>query len=277
MDSLFENRHGDRADGPVTEADLHAYVDGQLDERRRALVMAYLARNPQAHAQVRGWTGQNELLRRSLDGVLDEPIPLRFAPPRRKTHLSRLAMAASVLLMALSAVLAWQARGWLDARQASGKSLLAVSDDGLPRRAAVAHLVFASDQGRPVEVGADQEQAMVKWLSRRLGEPLRVPVLQDVGYSLVGGRVLPGARGAVAQLMYGKANGQRLTLYVTHEAQGDPAAFRFVREGAVNVFYWKDGRRGYALSGEVDRDELWRACVAVYRQLDAAQGGPGPG
>ena len=143
-----------------------------------------------------------------------------------------------------------------------------IDESGLARRAAVAHQVFATDQGRPVEVAADQEQAMVKWLSRRLGEPLRVPVLADAGYELVGGRVLPGAQGAVAQLMYSNARDERLTLYVTREAAGGQTAFRFAQEGPTRVFYWIDRKLGYALSGDVSREELWRICEEVYRQLD---------
>jgi anti-sigma factor RsiW len=36
----------------------------------------------------------------------------------------------------------------------------------------------------------------------------------------------------------------------------------------VSVFYWIDGRWGYALSGEVDRAQLSRISTVVYRQLN---------
>lgn len=111
---------------------------------------------------------------------------------------------------------------------------------------------------------------MVTWLTRRLGSPVRAPALGAAGYELVGGRVLPGGRGAVAQLMYSSASGQRLTLYLTHEAKGETAAFRYMQDGPVRVFYWREGSLGYALSGEVSREELLRLAQDVYRQL-----GPG--
>jgi anti-sigma factor RsiW len=120
-----------------------------------------------------------------------------------------------------------------------------------------------------VEVGADQEAHLLRWLSKRLGVSLKIPHLAGLGYSLVGGRLLPGERGPAAQFMYQDIKGQRLTLYVR---AGDDSraqtAFRFAQENGVSVFYWLDGRLGYALSGETGREELLRVADAVYRQLN---------
>ena len=100
---------------------------------------------------------------------------------------------------------------------------------------------------------------------------MRAPSLGALGFDLVGGRLLPGEQGPVAQLMYQDGAAHRLTLYVTHEAPrvgGErQTAFRFGREGDVNVFYWVDREFGYALSGAVDRAELLRIAHEVYRQL----------
>ena len=84
---------------------------------------------------------------------------------------------------------------------------------------------------------------------------------------LIGGRLLPGDKGPVAQFMYGAAGGQRLTLYVTREVAGQDAAFRFGQDGPVNVFYWVDGQFGYAISAGAGRDELMKVSKEVYRQL----------
>jgi anti-sigma factor RsiW len=91
-----------------------------------------------------------------------------------------------------------------------------------------------------------------------------------MGYELVGGRLLPGDKGPVAQFMYTTGNGQRLTLYVTREAAGQETAFKFGQDGSVNVFYWVDKNFGYALSGGADRKELARVSQEVYRQLESA-------
>ncbi|MGB8148230.1 MAG: anti-sigma factor, partial [Azonexus sp.] len=58
----------------ITEADLHAYVDGQLPETRRAEVEDYLAAQPEAAARVRAYCVQRDALRQHYDPVLDEEI-----------------------------------------------------------------------------------------------------------------------------------------------------------------------------------------------------------
>ena len=118
-----------------------------------------------------------------------------------------------------------------------------------------------------MEVGADEEQALVTWLTKRMGAAVRPPSLVSVGYELIGGRLLPGEKGPVAQFMYGAAGGQRLTLYVTREVPGRDTAFKFGKDGPVNVFYWVEDHFGYAISAGADRDELMKVSQEVFRQL----------
>jgi anti-sigma factor RsiW len=245
----------------ITEADMHAYVDGALPETRRAEVEAYLASRPQEAARVKAYRQQNEELRRLFEPVLDEPMPERLQTTltaRRK--LSPMSYAAAVAWITLGGVIGWQ----LGSMQ-SGPA----NSSAFAKRAAIAHVVYSPEVRHPVEVGADQETHLVKWLSKRLGVDLKVPHLGDLGYTLVGGRLLPGDNGPVAQFMYQDAKGLRLTLYVrTNPEHVHETAFRFAKENNVAVFYWLDGRLGYALSAEIDKTELLRVATAVYRQLN---------
>jgi len=260
---------------PITEADLHAHVDRQLGPARDAEVLQYLAARPDEQARVQAWRQQNEALHRLLDPVLDEPVPLHL-PVRVKTRLRWRGLAAGLAIAMLSAGTSWWLRGSVDDERvrvayADGAASAGDSLSGFARRAAVAHVVYSPDIRRPVEVGADEEQALVAWLSRRLGTAVKPPLLKAVGYELIGGRLLPGDSGPVAQFMYHDATGQRMTLYVTREApaaaDGSTAAFRFGRDGPVNVFYWVDRHVGYAISGGADRQDLLRVAQEVHRQL----------
>lgn len=259
----------DRA--PITEADLHAYADGQLPEARRLEVEAYLAARPDDQARIHAWIKDSEALRDLLAPVLAEPIPVRMptAPGRRPARWRQFAVAASIA--AFGASLGWFGRGALPvdpALQVARSEVPVDSAAAFARRAAVAHVVYSPEVRRPVEVTATQEDELVSWLSKRLDARVRPPHLGGVGYELIGGRLLPGDRGPVAQFMYHDASGQRLTLYVTRkaEATGD-MAFRFTREGPVSVFYWIDGQFGYALSAGTGKDELYKVAREVYRQL----------
>jgi anti-sigma factor RsiW len=256
---------------PISDTDLHAYVDAELSAARRAEVEAQLAADPEAAERVRAYAEQKQALRKLFDPVLDEPLPASLRalaePPRApQTALSRWSLqriAAGFAIAVVSGLL-----GWLAHDQYRPVETLARTTP-LPHQAAVAHAVFSPDMRRPVEVTAEQEDQLVTWLSKRLGTPVRPPKLGAQGYELIGGRLLPGDSGPVAQFMYQDASGQRLTLYVsTENATNRDTAFRFAQEGPINVFYWIDGKFGYALSAGIAKNELARVATAVYEQLE---------
>lgn len=246
----------------VTDAELHAYVDGALPAARAAEVAAYLADYPDEATRLAAYREQVTALHREFDSVLDEPLPRQLDVPRWYWARPLLRYAAVVAWFTLGGVAGWQLHAYTADKQ--------VETSTWARRAAVAHVVYSPEVRHPVEVGADQEAHLVSWLSKRLGAPLKVPYLGDQGYQLVGGRLLPGERGPVAQFMYQDGKGQRLTLYVrvNPEQDGGETAFRFAQERGVGVFYWLDRKLGYALSGEVEKAELLRVATAVYRQLN---------
>lgn len=264
---------------PVTEAELHAYADGRLPPARRAEVQAYLAARPEEAARVQAYSAQNDALHALFDGVLDEPLPARMAAPRAGPGGARWQWRWQALAAGLAIALASGGAGWALRGAAGPEPRLAEFSardglaqpalGGLAHQAAVAHVVYSPDARRPVEIGAGQEDQLVAWLSKRLGSKIRPPHLGQLGYELIGGRLLPGTSGPVAQFMYHDGGGQRLTLYVsTEQAHNKDTGFRFAKEGPVNVFYWIDGKFGYALSAGIDKGELARVATAVYEQLE---------
>ena len=262
---------------PITESDLHAYADDLLSTSRRQEIDGYLASRPEEMARVQAWRSQNDALRELFDPVLDEPVPQRLRMnadvDAGSDHWMRFGQAhfgryAAALLIALAGgvggwILHGASRPPALTAHAGTEVLLQVA--ALAHQAAVAHAVYSPDVRRPVEVAADDEDALVKWV----GTPLHPPRLGKLGYELMGGRLLPGQSGPVAQFMYQDAGGQRLTLYVsTDQEQNTDTGFRFAKEGTVNVFYWIDGKFGYALSGGIDKGTLATIANAVYEQLD---------
>ena len=258
---------------PVTESELHAFVDGQLPETRRVEIEAYLAAHPLEADRVAAYQAQNSALRALYDPVLDEPVPSRLTAAPRATSWHLLRYAAGLVIALTSGAAGWFLHGIGDkdvlpvqALRSSGASQQLAS---LAHQAAIAHVVYSPDARHPVEVGADQEAHLVTWLSKRLGTPIRPPKLGKLGYDLIGGRLLPGQSGPVAQFMYQDRSQQRLTLYVsTEQSHNKDTSFRFSEQGPVNVFYWIDGKFGYALSGTIDKATLADVAAAVYAQLD---------
>jgi anti-sigma factor RsiW len=252
---------------PVTELDLQAYADGKLPEERRAAVAAWLAAHPEDAERIDSYRRLAEELRTTYEGVLDEPVPERLQLALRPARIRRFALVAMwvVLGIALGAVAGWQLRS-----MQVPPVIAADAAAALARRAAVAHATYSPEVRHPVEVGADQEAHLVSWLSKRLGTQLRAPKLEGVGYSLVGGRLLPGDNGPVAHFMYQCNRGTRVTLYVRSDmASNRSTAFRYAREGSVGVFYWVDGKSGYAISsGDISKEDLLNVANAAYQQLN---------
>jgi len=258
---------GEEHETPVTESDLHGYVDGRLTPERLAAVQAWLAARPEEAERIASLQRLHEDIRALYDPVLSEPVPIALeqAVTGRRPPYRRLAQAAGLLAVGIALGMA---AGW----QIHGEHPAGTADvgGGMARRAAVAHATYSPEVRHPVEVGADQEAHLVAWLSKRLGAPVRAPQLEGVGYSLVGGRLLPGESGPVAQFMYQCQRGTRVTLYVRTEAVNNTqTAFRYAKEGNVRVFYWVDRRLGYALSSaDISKDDLLKVSNAVYQQLN---------
>jgi anti-sigma factor RsiW len=178
-----------------------------------------------------------------FDPVLAEPVPAALVAGLR--HGAGAACRRGVFA---GVAIGWIARG--------GRAALRLVRRSLARRRS--HAVYCRRCGIRWSWGG-REDHLVKWLSKRLGTDLRVPKLVTLGYDLVGGRLLSGPQGPVAQFMYQDARGQRLTLYVsTQKGEGRDTAFRFSQEDRVSVFYWIDHNYGYALSGEMKRDTFTR-------------------
>src|SRR4051812_50050931 len=63
---------------PVTEDELHAYVDNELPAERRGDVEAWLATHPDDAARVQSWQAMAEALHARYDSVIDEAVPKRL-------------------------------------------------------------------------------------------------------------------------------------------------------------------------------------------------------
>jgi anti-sigma factor RsiW len=253
---------------PISEAELQAYADGRLPEERHKAVEAWLATRPEESERITAYRRLAHEVRSAYETMLAEPVPHRLAQAAApRPQWRRIAAVAGwiALGIAIGAPAGWQARPERTVTQV-------VPDTSIfARRAAVAHATYSPEVRHPVEVGADDEQHLVNWLSKRLGVKVRAPKLDDAGMSLVGGRLLPGENGPVAQFMYQSQNGRRLTLYVRTEASRNrETAFRYARENNVGVFYWIDREVGYALaSADLSKEELLRLANLVYKQLES--------
>jgi anti-sigma factor RsiW len=268
----------------IDEDDFQAFVDGQLSPEACRTVMTYLASNPDESERMSEYHKLSEELHKQFDEVLYEPLPKRLRVETYRQNLSlgerirswfdfdmrtfapRFA-AIAVLMMASAGTGWWMKSGDIEEQQVTP----AVS---FARQAASAHQLFAPDLRHPVEFGADQQDSLMLWLTERLGEQVHAPSLQDIGFALVGGRLLPAAESAAAQLMYENPDNRRITLYIRESWQAPiPAAnegsVSYYGEGGLSMVYWIEGPFAYALIGEMDREQLFATAKTIRQQVGA--------
>lgn len=251
----------------MDETELHAWVDGQLDTGRVGAVEAAVAADAGLAARAHAYTDQNREIRALFGGVADEPLPERLRVVNIAARQSRRRR-----LMPVAASIAWLAvglaGGWL-ANDRLGDRAQVEASRHVAREAVSAHRVYAVEVLHPVEVFADQEAHLVKWLSKRLGHDIRAPDLAPLGFKLVGGRLLPAEGGEpAAYFLYEDESGRRVTIYVSLYASGQETAFRYEEMQGAGAFVWLEPEMGYAIAGDIPREPLLAVGKIVYETFE---------
>src|ERR1700753_761303 len=99
---------------PVTEDELHAYVDNELPAERRGDVEAWLAAPPYDAERVRSWRAMADALHARYDSVANEPVPKRLELERLERRPRKWiygTIAASLLAFVIGGGTGWLARG----------------------------------------------------------------------------------------------------------------------------------------------------------------------
>lgn len=261
---------------PISEDDLHAYVDGALSAERREQVERAIELNPALAARVSDYFALNNMFHERYDRVLNEPIPARLRTLRKPRGLSAAnwphfgGMAAALVLgigIGIGTNMGRDAAPLSGLNTSSTRDVSAEGMEGMARQAAIAHVVYMPAVDRPDDIGRDRDQDFVRYLSNKLGTDMHPPLLTKSGFELMGGRILPGESGPTAQFMYRDAKGERVTLCISHrKTRTNTTAFKLYQDGPVNVFYWIDGDFAYAVSGGIDRKVMLELAHDVYAQ-----------
>jgi anti-sigma factor RsiW len=242
---------------------LHAYADGELEGEEKRAVEALLARDEAARRALAAYTQQKQQLHRAYDSILDEPVPPAILAAAKGHRLPYrrwpLGLVAGIALLGLGTVLGLGAAQHIDG----------VQQASLPNRAAVAYQTFAPEVRHPVEVASDDQDHLKAWLSKRIGTEIKIPDLQDAGYTLLGGRLLAQDESPAGQLMYEDASKKRLTIYVTANSGAKDQAIALTESAGLVTCYWRDGALAMAISADMPRDAMMTLAKNIYEQMEA--------
>ncbi|UPG92027.1 anti-sigma factor [Luteibacter aegosomaticola] len=230
---------------PPSEHDIHAYVDGHLDEPRRSHVERYLARDADHADEVQAWRQSAQQLRALLAGDL-APVPeMDPALVRTRMHerrVRRMAMAAGfVLCLGLGALGGWAARGM-------GTGGVQPMADAMQ-----AYRLLVVDHGLGLDITTPNENDLRAWLSGRVGADVRLPDLADAGFRPMGGRLFATDQGPAAMVLYDDGNGHTVSFYVRPPGAARHMLSRGEREdGGLLANYWSEGKHNFAVVALAD-------------------------
>ncbi|MCH2394225.1 anti-sigma factor family protein [Oceanibaculum sp.] len=241
-------------DRSISETDLHAYIDGGLEEERMRAVETYLDAHPEEAERVRAYALQRLEITRYLDAEM-QVKPLRTERLSRRLSQALALRNARPWLMRSIAACLLVALGW-------GARDLAI----LPATAALP--VFANEASEAHETVAEidlplsevlraEPMALVNYLARHDQADLPVRALSLDGLLVRGAQLVPWDEGTALQFVFEKADGgQRVTLFVAVPRKAAHLDPRPVTLKGVPMVYWQSGRMAFALSGDLPETVL---------------------
>jgi len=250
----------------LSEMDINAYVDGELDAQELAQIEVWLAEHPLDAARVHAYKLQRLQLHMLYDLPRDTPLPPGVREALASTGVRRWLpgwrqIAAGLMLLAVGGAGGFWGNSVGQSQGEPGNQFVG--------RAINAYAVYAYDATRPVEIGVNDETDYLTWLSDRLGQPIRTPDLSPAGFELIGGRLVNDRGEPAALLMYENDSGGRVTLYVRRGTGSLDTSFRTLAQKHKTALYWSDRVLDYALAGEMKENELKIIKKTISQAIEA--------
>lgn len=250
---------------PVSESDILAYVDDQLDAARRIDVEAYLAARPEQAAHVMADLKSRDELRLALAAASPSATPATTDAARRLERglirgriVSRLQQAAAIVVFV--------GAGWL-AHEVAGPLTVTSSIASVPPPAYVedamrAHgttLLRASMASQPMTPNYDPEEI-------RTVTAIVMPRLPSE-WEAKDVQVFPSRFGPSVELSAETSDLGPISLFAVRPGTFDVIKPKLAPEGNISAAYFQIGDVAYALVGNGDPKELGRAAEKLADSL----------
>lgn len=235
------------------EIELHAYVDGDLDEETMGRVEGYLSANADAASRVREYLRQKHTLRKlAQTGTAMANSPrineLTEQLARRLRPAGRWGWQRSLIVAAMFAA------GWV------GHMLLQPLMDGpaFAKQAVRAHLLTTYE---PEEVQPISEARLARMFTRVGTEP-HLPDLAAFGYEPVGAELVPSDEGILLHVPYRDKLGTTISYFLIHDNEVAEVPRHILHRDGVTLAYWQHQNDRYVVAAPLSDDEVSR--IAAY-------------
>ncbi|MET3788297.1 anti-sigma factor RsiW [Methylobacterium radiotolerans] len=241
---------------PITDDDLIAFVDGQIDPMRRLDVEAHLAANPAAAARVMAEMHDRDALRACFERVPGPGPDRNMVLARRFDRNLRWRRVASRLKRA-AAIAVLVGAGWL-AHDEIGRfgvpdTLAATPDPALIADARQARVVAQLRKS----IGGQADDPVYDRARLRSATGIDLPALPD-GWRVRDIQVFPARHGTGIEVALETERFGEASLFATRGIRGGPTTL-ITGSDDGDVVSWNAGDTAYALSGPRSDADLRQA------------------
>lgn len=254
------------------EYEIHAYVDGRLDDEHRAMVACCLACRPARAAEVEAWRHNAQHLRAVLvDDLFLRPNPMLDPVAVRSRRYRRRATLLVLVVVLFLCVTVGSLGGWQMHDQ-----YVPVASQPMAE-AIAAHRLFAMRDAVQPDLVSHHQSELQSWLDRYFQRPVRMPDLSGTGFHPVGGRLFATEDGTSAMVLYRNAAGHVISFYVRSLEPGNHLlTYGEQAEGGLLVQYGPGDGYGYAMvswDNDAGAEVAARALQTVIRVPSQPQAG----
>jgi len=196
----------------------------------------------------------------AYQGFLDEPVPSALFDVIVSDKVTRLVKAVKIGLLLLAGFLIAIAIGHVSEEHLNEN----IETVNLQQLAVSSHATFATDAIYPVHVTGDDIYHLMRWISYRLGKHVKIKQLDSIGYTLLGGNLIPDGNTASASIVYENQHKKRTTLFVrkSHHIEKSQAPQQG-QQGEFNWLSWESGQGQQVIVSELDHEELLKMFKAL--------------
>lgn len=249
------------------DADLHLYMDGEMEPARRAAFEARLAANPALAAKLHEYRHQQEMLKLGLDmmaSVSVQETETLAGRLRWRLDMDRFSRRVAPLAAAMLLVMGgWSLTVWVQSGGAAGPQLAGEVDDvpAFADEAADAHskaVALNTLQPAPPQTNVTPVPVQTAQVPLPEGRGMTV-ALPAIGpeLTLIRASIVPWNHGTALQFLYREPDGELLTLFVASGGPAQDGTLHTVVQDSLRLVYWRAGLVAYTVTGnKADGDLL---------------------
>ena len=236
----------------ISELEIHAYVDGELEPVRARDIEGAEAANSALALRIAGYRADKALLKRAYAPLAEAPLPAAWldliqnhAPAKPAYSWRMIGAIAATILVLLAGIGIY------------------VAQTGRPAGDVVQAALDVRDDASIEVNNLAEARRYDATLARMVNTHIKVPDLQRMGYRVT--RL--GLYGQAAEVQYRDAQNNLFTLYL--RASDGKTRFDQFNQRGLRICVWQDDRISTVMAGTMSAAEMQRLASLAYLGLTA--------